>query len=278
MLYIKDDKSPEFYKKYPKLFSLYYPNIEDEKIDALSKSGYYYYHSVLSLDSIIDDRDFKQLPKMMMLQEESIKILTSIYGLNSSFWEFWNKRKNEYFEAVKIEKSLSFENEIDFRTYEDLADKKSAFGKIAIDALYRLDLEPSKETYKALLQSHKHFSVGFQLYDDITDFKEDFEKGQFNYAIYKLKKKIDFNLYKNNSIILNKLLFINGIGQEILTKSIVQFQKALSILWKLKIESKWLETVIEMKETVENDLDTTNGYLATIKAKLELKNKKASRL
>ena len=210
----------------------------------------------------------------MILQEESIKMLSSIYELSSFFWEVWSKRKNEYFEAVKIEKSLFYQNKIDFKTYEDLADKKSAFGKIAIDSLHILDSEQSKENYKALLQSHKYFSVGFQLYDDITDFKEDFERGQFNYAIYELKKKIDFDIYNNDKIILNKLLFINGIGQEILTKSIAHFQKALSILLELKTKSKWLETVIEMKETVENDLDTTNGYLATINAKLDLKRKR----
>jgi len=36
MLAIKDDKSPEFYKEYPKLFSSYYKNIENEKIEDLA--------------------------------------------------------------------------------------------------------------------------------------------------------------------------------------------------------------------------------------------------
>lgn len=268
----KEDKSPKFYQEYPKLFSLYFPDIECNTVNNLSKAGYYYYHSVLILDSIIDDNEIKEIPKMMMLQEKSIKLLTSIYGIESKFWDSWIKRKNEYFEAIKIEKLLSKKEIIDYQIYEDLSDKKSAFGKIAIDSLYVLSEKVNEETYKALLLSHKYFSIGFQLYDDVKDFREDFEKGQFNFAIYKLKSKIQFNQYKNDVGILNKLLFIKGVGQDILAKSIEQFEKATSILIKLKIQSKWLETTIEMKSTIENYLDITNGYLATIKTRLNIKN------
>ncbi len=54
------------------------------------------------------------------------------------FWEYWDKRKKEYYSAIKIEKELDFNNEVLFSIYEDLADKKSAFGKIAIDCLHIL--------------------------------------------------------------------------------------------------------------------------------------------
>jgi squalene-hopene/tetraprenyl-beta-curcumene cyclase len=267
----KNDESPKFYQEYPKLFNSYY-NIDAKKLSVLSEAGYYYYHSILNLDHLIDNGEFKEIPKMLTLQEESIKLLTSIYGVDSSFWGFWNKRKKEYFEAVKIEKSLAQKDQVDFQIYEDLADKKSAFGKIAIDSLYTLDKEKDSEVYQKLLLSHKYFSVGFQLYDDVKDFKEDFEKRQFNFAIYELKNAIDFHKYKEDVNTLNKLLFIKGVGQEILTKSIQQFEKAISILSTLKVQSKWLETVEEMKNIIINYLDATNGYLATLKARIKIKN------
>jgi hypothetical protein len=268
---IENDKSPKFYQEYPKLFNSYY-NIDAEKLSVLSKAGYYYYHSILSLDSLMDDGEFKEIPQILTLQEESIKLLTSIYGVDSSFWSSWDKRKKEYFEAVKIEKSLAQKNQVDFEIYEDLADKKSAFGKVAIDSLFTLDKKQNKEIYKKLLLSHKYFSIGFQLYDDVKDFKEDFEKKQFNFAIYRLKNAIDFHQYKEDVSTLNKLLFIKGIGQEILAKSIEQFEKAISILNTLKVQSKWLETVEEMKNTIVNYLDATNGYFATLKTRLYIKN------
>jgi hypothetical protein len=93
---IENDKSPKFYQEYPKLFNSYY-NIDAEKLYVLSKAGYYYYHSILSLDSLMDDGEFKEIPQILTLQEESIKLLTSIYGVDSSFWSSWNKRKKEYY-------------------------------------------------------------------------------------------------------------------------------------------------------------------------------------
>jgi len=269
---IGKDKSPSYYKHYPKLFANYFSEVSDEQIDVLSKAGYHYYHSVLCLDAILDDGNFEEIPIMRTLQEESIKLLSSVFGLNSKFWDLWNQRKGEYFEAVKIEKSLSYSNGVDFESYQDLADKKSAFGKVAIDSLFVLDRKQENATYDKLLLSHKYFSTGFQLYDDVKDFKEDFEKGQFNYATEQLKKEGNFDQYKHNVEILNKLLFIKEIGQEILSKSIEQFEKAITILNDLSTKSKWLTTVLEMKATIENYLDITNGYLATITAKIELKN------
>jgi prenyltransferase beta subunit len=269
-----EDNSPSFYKDYPNLFSEYFQDIPKDKINVLSKAGYYYYHSILSLDSIIDDGEFKEIPQMLTLQEESIKILTSVYGINSTFWNFWNQRKKEHFEAVKIEKSLTKKDQVDFKIYEDLADKKSAFGKVAIDSLFTLDKKQDSEVYQKLLLSHKHFSVGFQLYDDVKDFKEDFEKRQFNFAIYELRNTIDFHQYKEDVSKLNKLLFIKGVGQKVLDESIGQFKKSISIINTLKIQSEWLETVIKMKNTIENYLDATNGYLATLKARLDIKNEK----
>ena len=161
---------------------------------------------------------------------------------------------------------------VDFRIYQDLADKKSAFGKVAIDSLFNLHGNNDNEIYQKLLLSHKYFSTGFQLYDDVKDFKEDFEKGQFNFAIEKLRNEVNFNQYEYNVEVLNKLLFIKEIGQEILSKSINQFERAIKILNKLGVQSEWLTTVLEMKSTIENYLDITNGYLAIVTAKLELKN------
>ena len=78
---IGKDKSPSFYKNYPSLFANYFNEVSEEQVDVLSKAGYQYYHSVLSLDAIIDDGNFEEIPKMITLQEESIKLLTSVFGL-----------------------------------------------------------------------------------------------------------------------------------------------------------------------------------------------------
>lgn len=269
------EQSPKFYQYYPMLFESYFNFSNRRTLKMLSKAGYHYYHAVLCLDSIIDDSNFNKIPQMLALQEESIKLLATIYGIGSPFWNFWSKRKEEYYKAIEIEKSLTKKENIHFSVYEDLADKKSAFGKVAIDSLFVLDKGQDKDTYKDLLLSHKYFSVGFQLYDDVKDFKEDFISGQFNFAIHQLRKVIDFKQCGQDVDTLNKLLFIKNVGQNVLAKSIEQFEKAVIVIKRLKVRSKWLETVTEMKSTIEGYLDVTYGYLATIKARLDLKNQKS---
>lgn len=76
---IQIDKSPSFYRHYPWLFVKYFNGVSKEQVDVLSKAGYHYYHSVLCLDAIIDDGSFEEIPKMTTLQEESIKLLTSVF-------------------------------------------------------------------------------------------------------------------------------------------------------------------------------------------------------
>jgi hypothetical protein len=253
------DKSPKYYQNYSRLFFNYFNDIDVNTITDLCNAGYLYYQSILLTDSLIDDKEYSNLPLISTCQEETIKILTSVYGMDSDFWKYWKKRKNEYFEAVKIEKGLNLNDNVDFEIYEDLADKKSSFGKIAIDSLYVFSKYNNKEKYQALLQSHKYFSLGFQLYDDVKDFKEDFKNGQFNWAIYTLNKKLTFLDYNNEVSILNKLLFIENIGQELLEKSITYFQKSLKIIDDFKTESEWEEVIIEMEKTIENYLDITNA-------------------
>lgn len=269
-----EDKSPKYYQYYPRLFKEYFKDIDETTILMLSDAAYLYYQSILFTDSLIDEKDYSNLPLIAYYQEGTIKTLTSIYGRDSVFWKYWNKRRNEYFEAVKVEKSLQYKDEIDFKRYEKLADGKSAFGKVAIDCLYVLNQEKNFKTYEKLLQSHSFFSIGFQLYDDLKDFKEDFINKQFNWAIYELKKNIDFEDFQNNYETLNKLLYVKGIGQNILSMSINYFQKSIDIISDLKINSEWLEINIEMKNTIEIYLEVTNGYIETIYKKIEVEKSK----
>ena len=58
----KTDKSPPYYQYYPRLFSAYYPDVEERVINALCDAGYIYYHSLLFMDSVVDKKDLSGLP------------------------------------------------------------------------------------------------------------------------------------------------------------------------------------------------------------------------
>jgi hypothetical protein len=130
------DKSPKYYQHYPRLFSKYFEDVDMSVIDEISYAGYCYYQSVLYLDSMIDDQNSSNFMKVLVLQEETIKILASIYSRDSDFWIFWNLRKQEFSQAIRIKKGFKDKSIVNQKDYEDLADKKSTFGKVAIDSLF----------------------------------------------------------------------------------------------------------------------------------------------
>jgi hypothetical protein len=202
-------RNPPFYLYYPNLFSGMLNVLDQNKINRLSIAGYFYYQSTLIMDTIIDEKNTQKYPVALVCQEETIKILTSIYGIESNFWNFWNARKNEFFSAILLQENLKNKEFVDFLEYETLADYKSAFGKIAIDSIFSLTNKKDLKTYNKILNSHKYFSIGFQLFDDVNDFRIDIEKKQFNWAVYELSKSIKFGNYKDDSKTLNKLFEVS---------------------------------------------------------------------
>jgi hypothetical protein len=163
------------------------------------------------VDSQVKKEDIaKYFQLSLICQEESIKILTTLFPLESNFWILWNKRKGEYLQAQQLEKIDSYSaNDTHFHT---IADFKSAFGKVAIDSLAALaNQENNSEAYNSMLLAHKHFSIARQMYDDVIDIKEDVINKQSNYAVYKLKiacekEGIDFDSL--DEIYLEKYLYV----------------------------------------------------------------------
>lgn len=183
-VFINDN--PEFYLYYPALFSEYF-EIEKEKLELLCIAGYLYYQATIFLDKVIDDKNLDLLFPSMVCQEESVKILSSLYPLNSNFWTLWNQRKMDYQKAILLEKQIN-ENP-SFENYSKLAILKATFGNCAIDGMFLLTDKKSENVYKILLQTHDYFSIAYQLNDDVLDFVNDYKNKQFNWCIYNFDSK-----------------------------------------------------------------------------------------
>lgn len=255
--------NPKFYLFYPKLF-LTKEKIEDKLVDLLCIAGYLYYQSVILMDTIIDEKDNSKYPLAIVCQEESIKILTHIFGLNSNFWNLWNLRKFEFFKAVSLQNELIKKKNVSILEFETLSDFKSSFGKIAIDSIFTLQSNNDKKTYNLYINSHKYFSIGFQLLDDVNDFKIDKINNHFNFAVYELSKIVDFETYNNNEQVLHKLLFIKDVGQNLLRKAIEYFESAENEIKDLNNET-WTNVIREMKSKVINQLKITNQYIEELR-------------
>ncbi len=262
------DKSPKHYRYYPRLFASYFSKTEVNSVEKLCDAGYLYYRFILLIDKIIDDKDFSHIKTSIVLQEETIKILTTLFGEESDFWKLWQSLRLEYFKSVEVEKKLNKEQSASFEVYADLAEMKSAFGKVAIDCIWLLSNQKQKEVYLDLLESHRHFSIGFQLCDDIKDFKEDIIKGQFNWGVYLLANKGNVKEYSQDAA-LNKLFYIKGVAQEVFKQAIDHFQKALDIIEKINLDSEWRDVIIESKKNAIRDLDIVNHYIESLKKRVQ---------
>lgn len=261
------DVNPSYYLYYPHLFKDFFYLRDTEILKKLSIAGFLYYKSTIYLDEIFDNRSRsgKSFDRFMIAnycQEETVKILSSIFDLGSEFWKLWNLRKVEFAKAYQL--SNIGNNISSFEEFERLTDYKCAFGKIAIDALFCITDGKFEDVYNELLISHKNFYVAFQILDDIRDYEEDIVNSQFNIANYYLKETlIDMNDNLDLYVVKDqkKLLYLNGIVEKLygdalhyLDKSAVIFQgnslKENNCLWPYEIQRLNNTTVIHLLNIV----------------------------
>jgi len=263
------DDNPDFYLFYPLLFSEYF-EVEEEIVSLLCVAGYFYYQSTIFLDKVIDEKQLELLFSSMVCQEEAVKILSSLFPLNSKFWSVWNKRKTDYKKAILLEQKIT--NNPNYEKYCELAVLKATFGNCAIDSIYHLSEDSKKTTsiYEVLLKTHDYFSVAYQLNDDILDFVDDYKNKQFNWAIHNFEQ----SYFKKYSIEdCKKLFYLDGYASKIFKLAIKELDKALLILKENQLsQSLWFNHIVEMKLKFENSINEIENYLFQIEVETEKSN------
>lgn len=231
--------NPSYYLYYPYLYNSSYNYHNDSILKKLSIAGFLYYKSIIYIDDVFDNKEgkdtFNKFTISNICQEEAIKLLSDLFNIDSNFWKIWNKRKFEYFKAYELDKVSH--NIQSYRDYEILADYKSSFGKIAIDALYILTEERNKSDYTKILESHKYFYVAFQILDDILDYEEDYYNSQFNISKFELERSIK-NLNDYNIKAQKKLLYSKNVAIELYEKAQLYLNKSLDLCKDLNAP-KW---------------------------------------
>ena len=160
----------------------------------------------------------------------------------------------EFIKAFKIERdSKAIESLSEF---EELADFKATFGKIALDSLQILAESKGNEAYSGLLESHKYFYVAFQILDDISDFEEDFINSQFNISRHYLLQ-LNPKSSQESLVKQKKMIYVEGITDQLYTKCLDYLKKAFDAvdkyelpLWKYEIQSLY-NTVISHRLNVQ---------------------------
>lgn len=271
------NNNPVYYTYYPYLFNSVFKLADKKVLDVLTIAGFLYYKAVILVDEIFDNQSPKESFFSYLIsdicKEESIKLLSSLFPNEHQFWKSWNSRKFQYVKAFEIDqKSHAIDS---YEAFEKLADYKSAFGKVAIDALYHLSEINDIVLYTDLLNSHKFFYTAFQITDDVSDLQEDIENKQFNIAHFELKQETEEEEeFKNKTIKdLKNDLYLNGTAVKLYSKALLYLEKAKKTIapydlpeWKFEIQKLY-------NEIVKNQLNMS-GFVTVFRTQQQLSNQK----
>jgi hypothetical protein len=168
----------------PHLFLDAFPSLKVETIRPLTVAGQILGTSIVMCDSIIDRENDVFLTtkygfsfQVMLL--EAYNILYSIFPNKSKFWEFFRKYYYEYIDACITEKKFA-SGELPFSEYTEelalqIAANKSAIAKVNIAGLVELAKDDS--LFEPLTEAVKRYLIARQIWDDISDWKEDLQSG-----------------------------------------------------------------------------------------------------
>lgn len=174
---LKADLSPHFYRQYASLFQ-HYIEIKDKRIfRTLDKAGHCLFQMVMHIDRQEDDLE-NNLDLSLELHLEAVLLLSEVFITGHAFWQDLRRAQALFSKRHHYERRcMQFPS---YDHYRQLALSRAAIAGVALDALSHLTKE--KNRWHLLKQSHEKFIQAFQLYDDCSDFKEDYEKDQFNWA------------------------------------------------------------------------------------------------
>ncbi|WP_407479303.1 hypothetical protein [Elizabethkingia anophelis] len=265
----------DFYLIFPYVFAESFVDLNDNDLKLLSVSCYLYFLHLTIFDEIVDKKStnpiiIKNLATSSFCQEESIKILSKLFNLNSNFWNLWYKRKDNFNLSLYNEKFLT---PLSDKEYFDLADLKGEMTKSVLDSLHILSNFNNKAEYKSLIKSCRYFSIGSQIIDDIQDIIDDYENHQFNWILNMVKEALKNKNIPPTKESLKKELYSSGIALTYYKKAHYFFNKSLyyanntkSALWKKLIYKQLDKNIIRV--------DSLTGFqkINRIKTKLFLKS------
>jgi hypothetical protein len=129
----------------------------------------------LLTDKIIDQQLSIASPHILLLTSLAAEYFHSLESLLQPYPGFWRHHQRfirQYQTAELAHAQLIHHGSFDLSRYKKLARAKSAWLKVSVTALAYLADTPSLAL--PFMASIDHFLVGFQLHDDVMDWKEDF--------------------------------------------------------------------------------------------------------
>ena len=174
------------YYTYPLLFYGLFPRVSLAQLRALSVCGSYLFDYALSLDRLIDHPARSDLGALLLsqrLHREALGRLGHLFGPGHAFWGYFDRYTAELMQAALRERARHCSLVTPYRRsdLEQIYAGKAALAKVCLAALALLD--GSEPTLERLAASHDAFYVGFQLFDDLQDWRLDYQSRRYSYPL-----------------------------------------------------------------------------------------------
>ncbi len=223
------------YCTYPWLFSEVFPGIGREQLDELCIVAQLGAESLIQMDKVMDGHLGPTSEVMLAViilggqykLAESIRRLARIIDGKSLFWGRFNDLFREYIHVTLEEKAMRSPEVPTLDKMERLGSGKAALSKTITAAM--AEISRKGDILPALDRSQDLFSIGYQLYDDVRDWRWDYENGQGSYILKRAFKEL-------------------GIGEE--------------IAGGRTMDSKELGMRLYSTDIVPDTLDLASGYLS----------------
>lgn len=180
---------------YPWLFSEVFPGIDREQLDELCIVAQLGAESLIQMDKVMDGHLGPTSEVMLAVillggqykLAESIRRLARIIDAKSPFWGRFDDLFREYIHVTLEEKAMRSPEIPTLDEMERLGSGKAALSKTITAAM--AEISGRRDFIPALDRSQDLFSTGYQLYDDVRDWRWDYENGQGSYLLKRAFKE-----------------------------------------------------------------------------------------
>jgi hypothetical protein len=250
------------YHFYPWLFFDLFTKIGKKKLYTLCIIAQLFAEALVQIDKVIDNqvKKYSDVMKTIIILSSQYKLssatryLAQMFDSKSLFWNRFEQFYREYIRQVLEEKTDKCLDPPTIKKMEESAIGKVSLTKIITAAMAELSEKTS--ILPNLEKSQDLFFIGYQLYDDVKDWRRDYENGQYSYVLKKFFHK--FNLagdisagHKIGTEDLGRRIHLSNILQDTLSMSAYYLERSEKSLDKIQCP-KWIAWLQMQKQNILN--------------------------
>ncbi len=230
------------YDAYPFLFAPLFPGLDPERLRELATAMHYYRVACLASDAAFDGQETDRWNHLWVpyVYGESMRHLAGLFGTDHEYWQWFERFHVEWLDALRLEATAAdtpLAERLAFDRFAVIARGKSALAKNPAVAVALLGGDLS--VVPPLLESHDLLAIGFQLYDDLTDWREDARSGRLSYVLDRILAdgELEWSGPADEEQLeqMGRRLYQSGLYRELLDLSLDHLDRSLFALQGLKL-------------------------------------------